>query len=199
VTAVLFFLPAARLSANSAGETPAPQTPVAARSMVQLTLAGVVAIALAGWSVVREPAQLAPDGSVDPDARFVALKPDTWVGSRLPLLDYVEASADLSRSAWLVVLYRPDCDHCQKLLPKLVDRLGDGAGGYRLALIDTSSQTEPSSAAALGVVYGRLPATKQWLVTPPVGIRLVDGQVRKILDRQALDGLITSDSLGLSE
>src|SRR6185295_1910774 len=115
--------------------------------------------------------------SLDPNAKFVVLKPESWVGQTLPVLDYIESPVELRKGKWLVVLYRPDCIHCQALLPLLKKRFDGGRDEQRLALIDISGVQQADWLVENRIASGRLAPNKTWLLTPPVGMILSEGRV----------------------
>ena len=115
-----------------------------------------------------------------------------------------EFPADLARGDWLVVLYRPDCAHCQQLIPELTEHFADiqAADGVppALALIDLSSQANAEWRIPGRIGFGRLSTDWQWFVTPPVSIGLHNGRVNNVRSGRSgvnLTGSSITDALGL--
>ena len=84
----------------------------------------------------------------------------------------------------MVVLFRPDCAHCLRLIPKLRERADRGDGAMRLALLDVSAGTAEGSVmgpVGRSAVFGRMKPGTMWIVVPPVGVELVDGQVQRAI------------------
>jgi hypothetical protein len=149
-------------------------------------MACLLGLPLAAWTVSQSPAHVGGGDLLDEAANFVVLEPETWIGKPLPIMPFIEIDAELGHGKWLVVLYRPDCAHCQRIVPVLRGKFAEFNDGQRLALIDLSGVTESRPIASSPIVVGRLPPTKQWFVTPPVGAYLVAGNVLQILSESDL-------------
>jgi hypothetical protein len=122
-------------------------------------------------------------GEVFGDAEIVILKPETWVGKRFPLLDYIDIGAELSRGAWTVVLYDRACSRCQEVISRyeagLIEFCGD-AGAQRVALVELRGQaagTIPLRATPTGDLRGQLSGARYWVLSVPVTLVLSDGRV----------------------
>lgn len=117
------------------------------------------------------------------DGRTVLLEPETWIGKRFPLLDWIEIDGQLDKGHWIVVLHRPGCPDCEELLRRF-------AGNADIA----SSQSETCVALVtirhqrLGVshipggsrfVQGNLAETREWFVQTPVQIETMEGIVQR--------------------
>lgn len=121
-------------------------------------------------------------GQILGDGRTVLLEPDTWVGKRFPLLDWIEIDASLDRGRWFVVLHRPGCAKCKELLRQFgeldgTDRL---KGAQRLALVsvegvhrDAVSATPKGASFFAGVLNRRF----EWFLSTPTRIVLEQGNV----------------------
>ncbi|MFO0912478.1 MAG: hypothetical protein U0795_05960 [Pirellulales bacterium] len=176
-------------------------------------LAATVALAvgLAARSYLTAPTTLSASGALPQNAQAVALKPETWIGQRLPIANYVELGGDLNEGEWLLVLYRPDCAHCLRIVPRLRDQFlaASDTSPRRLALVDLSAgqaagalsdqtpETAPGQATPR-VVFGRLQPGRRWIATPPIGILINKGVATRLISPAELETW-TNDSPGTSQ
>jgi hypothetical protein len=163
------------------------------RMRVGLASGLVCGIGLAAWAYHQTPAELTP-GALADGAHTVLLKPSSWTGQELPLLGHLQLKANLREGEWMVVLYRPDCPHCLQLLPALRARYARSEAAERLALIDISSGQAPGAVEPEEMadsVFGRLSPQRKWILVngPPVGLRMVEGRVRGVLNADQLHSL----------
>jgi hypothetical protein len=122
-------------------------------------------------------------GEVLASGSIVILKPETWVGNRLPLLDYIDIGRELSRGEWTVVLYDRGCSRCEEVISRYergaIEFCGD-AGAGRVALVELRSQAAgavPLRAMRTGDLRGQLSGARDWVVSVPVALVLSDGRV----------------------
>ncbi len=128
-------------------------------------------------------AAIGDTGEILGDSQFVALRPETWVGRRFPLLNHIDIGGQIAEGQWIVALYRRDCPHCREAIQRL-KALGRGLpaepGGPQVALIEMpryDSAGDSSPFRIDGCAYGRLGATKEWFMETPVEMRIVGGVV----------------------
>lgn len=125
-------------------------------------------------------ASLTSAGSIDTAATFVILEPQQWIGSRFPLLDYVDIKDRLMAGDWFVLLYHHNCSTCQRVLPQVM-RVDSGASGNsrQLALIEVPpyAQGHETPPQAPLWIRGHLAKTIEWFVRTPVLVELRDGVV----------------------
>ena len=138
-----------------------------------------------------QAAMMDDSGDIFGESQFVVLEPETWVGKRFPLLNYIDIGGQLAHGEWVVVMYRADCPKCEDTIPKYEAVFCDLKGGFnspRLALVEMPSQGAPR--AQFGCLdscsCGRLRDTRKWLVTAPLQFILVEGIVTRILDAREL-------------
>lgn len=192
-----------------------PLPPTAGRwswpTNVALGATVALAIGLATRSFLTAPTTLSASSPLPKNAQAVALQPESWIGQRLPIADYVELGSDLNEGEWLLVLYRPDCAHCLRIVPPLRDQFlaASDAAPRRLALVDLSAgqaagalsdqttETAPGQATPR-VVFGRLQPGRRWIATPPIGILLDKGVVTQLLSPAELETW-TNNSPGTSQ
>ena len=118
------------------------------------------------------------------------LRPDEWVGRRLPLFELAKLPGEVESGEWIVILHSRTCDHCREILPELLNQTRDisvtDSSLVRFALIDI----QPGEAMEVdwpNVVSRSLPASHEWFVSPPVALRIRDEMVVGVcLDKQKL-------------
>ena len=58
---------------------------------------------------------------------IIVLEPSKWVGQPLPIAAYLNKRADIIDGRWRVLLVRPNCNHCRKMI---LHSLGDDETGF---------------------------------------------------------------------
>ncbi|KPL25101.1 MAG: hypothetical protein AMJ75_01985 [Phycisphaerae bacterium SM1_79] len=46
------------------------------------------------------------------------LEPETWVGEKLPILEYIDIADQVEKGSWLLLFFRHDCPDCAAAIPK---------------------------------------------------------------------------------
>ncbi|MEZ6119389.1 MAG: hypothetical protein R3C28_22870 [Pirellulaceae bacterium] len=142
---------------------------------------------MAGSSWLRTPSELTALGTVMGDSGLVILRPAEWIGKRLPLASVAHLPDEVLHDEWIVILHSRDCDHCREIVPTLLPRapLADNSASLqvRIALVDVKPG-EPIYPASRTIVSTTLPATHEWFVSPPVAIRIHDGQVTDVCENK---------------
>ncbi len=109
---------------------------------------------------------------------MVLLEPETWVGQRLPLLQYIDARDRLDAGVWTVVLYHRGCPNCRKVIDRL--GCGDTHRTGRVALVEVPEMGRSIKAVSVSnpaFVLARLEPSKEWFVSTPTVLTLKDGIV----------------------
>ena len=117
---------------------------------------------------------------------FVILEPDTWVGKRFPLLEYLDHGDELEVGQWLAVLYVFDCPPCRAHMPDY-ERMARGqdprGDGRRITLIEVPpyapDQWDPVRADTR-CHRVRLASEIEWFVQTPLEVWLRDGLVLSV-------------------
>jgi hypothetical protein len=124
----------------------------------------------------------AVDGTPEVLAEFP--NPADWLGTDLPLLDYLEDAAELSQGGWIVILYRPDCSLCDRALRQLRPIFRDEGQPHRIALINVSSgtrfQVNHSESQHWIDFHTRLASAWRGRIPTPLMVSMVDGKVLKV-------------------
>jgi hypothetical protein len=107
------------------------------------------------------------------------LYPETWVGQRLPLLEYISIGDQLSQGEWTVALYRHNCPRCRAAMRRYrqtAQEMRKNGRGARFALIEVP----PYGSVLEGMtpcIPGRLSDAKYWGIELPCEMTLKDGVV----------------------
>lgn len=111
--------------------------------------------------------------------QVIVLEPETWIGTELPILRFVDIGESLRSGEWLVVLYHHDCSDCQAALPKyalLAKAYRDSGKGRSIALVEIPPfSSDPQDFEACKC--GRLSDSYEWFVVTPTVLHLRDGIV----------------------
>jgi len=167
--------------------------------LISVLVAGPMLAGTLTVVMVRSKSSMLGDEGLIPDhLSVVLLEPETWIGKKFPLLQYIEfdsTSADLSRGNWLVALYRHDCSHCQEVVPVL-GAWAEEKSKIPVAFVEVppcSASSEPLVRDLLQgsgqLAIGRLSNTHRWSVQTPSLIELKNGVVRRKLNLPLPAGL----------
>jgi len=123
-------------------------------------------------------------------SRYEVLEPQTWVGKRLPILEYIDIAESLKEGTWLILLYHYDCPDCARAIPQYEQMARDLQGNedfLRIALIAVPPYGRGPVSENSPCTLGRLPQTKEWFVTTPAVALLTDGRVMSAWEEKAPD------------
>jgi hypothetical protein len=151
---------------------------------VTVSLLALVGAGFGGWNLHRySPARLSGDGLTFADGTVV-LEPDKWVGHPFALSNYIDVGSQIARGDWLVLLYRYDCEHCQRAVPRYAALTATPAGVRQgwpsVALVEIPPYAPAGQELVrpdMLVRAGRLSADHDWFASTPVAVRLNEGQV----------------------
>jgi hypothetical protein len=151
------------------------------RIAVAVIMLGSIAI-LAATIVIASRSQnvLATDLDSMTKRNVIVLEPDKWIGNDFPLTNFIDIGPRLLKGSWIIVLYHHDCPKCQAELQKYSDiallpvNLNNNV---QIAIVEVPPYGSAGSASDIVGEYGRLSASKQWIVTTPAVIRLESGRV----------------------
>jgi len=59
---------------------------------------------------------------------YEVFDPEPWLGSRLPILEYIDVNSPIGKGRWLLLLYNPECYDCQEAIRKF-ELLGSALRG----------------------------------------------------------------------
>ncbi len=121
---------------------------------------------------------------------YEVLEPKTWVGKKLPILEYIDIGEQLRTGNWLVLLYHHDCPDCAVAIPRYEKMGRDFVGNedfLGIALIEVPPYAQGQVSRNSPCVLGRLAAVKEWFVTTPAVVLLKNGQVISAWEAKAPD------------
>lgn len=123
-------------------------------------------------------------------ASYEVLEPKTWIGKKLPILEYIDIADSLKKGNWLILLYHHDCPDCAAAIPKYEKMARDFAGNedlLQIALIEVPPYAQGQARGSSPCVPGRLAAVKQWFVTTPAVALLKDSRVTSVWEETSPD------------
>lgn len=107
--------------------------------------------------------------------------PGHWVGHPFALLDRIDIGDQLTVGQWLVLLYRPGCEMCERLIQEYESAQGCGLESPRqTALIALNRGKAHNSYYYEGFYHGELTRVAELQVHVPLEIVLEDGLVTAI-------------------
>jgi len=132
--------------------------------------------------------------ALNPPARATAsyevLEPQSWVGKKLPILDYIDIGDKVSSGNWLVLFYHHDCPDCAEAIrsyEQMAFNLRGRADFLRIAFIEVPPYGPAFSAASSACAWGRLSSVRQWFVSTPAAVLLRDKKVESAWEAQVPD------------
>lgn len=159
------------------------KTPLTAGGWATLIAVMLGGVAFGAWKIASfSGGKSTGQGLVVVDGVTI-LEPAKWVGHPFTLSDSVDTGQYLASGTWLVVLYRHDCEHCQRAIPRyaaLARRSPAGPATSGVMLVEMPPYADAGQ-QLVGVdspaVQGKLSDKWEWFAQTPVAIRLIDGQV----------------------
>jgi hypothetical protein len=140
------------------------------------------------------PGTLSADGALVGNNSVVVLEPEQWHKRPFPLLGHILIDQDLRVGAWIVVLFRMDCERCRKLIASLDTLEGENETGSRIAFLELppySSRQEVSRISEHSShAYGRVKAEREWFVQTPAIVKMVEGRVTQVMSPAEVSGLM---------
>jgi hypothetical protein len=147
----------------------------------------VLVMTFAGFQIAgnRARSRIKDDGITEFD-HTTLLEPEKWVGKRLVLSKHIDIESTIMKGRWIVVLYRADCEHCRRAIPRyeeLAERREDRDPS--VALIELPPYSSPDGrpiSVNSAARSGRLSDGHKWIVKTPVLLHLEDGKVVMVAD-----------------
>jgi hypothetical protein len=151
---------------------------------VAISLLAIAGAGFGSWDLYRySRARLSNDGLTFADD-LVVLEPKKWIGHPFALANYIDIGPQLASGDWIVLLYRYDCEHCQRAIPRytaLADRsVATPHGHTTIALVEVppfAPAGQELVQSYMPALAGRLAADHDWFASTPVALRLHDGKV----------------------
>lgn len=135
---------------------------------------------------------------------YAVLEPETWVGKKLPILEYIDIGEQLQKGSWVVLFYHYDCPHCAEVIPTYERMARDLTGNeefLQIALIEVPPYGQGPISQNSPCCLGRLADSKEWFVTTPAVVLLGDGKVTSSWEQNVPDldtivqGMLTSQKV----
>ncbi len=154
-----------------------------------------------GWRLaMHEAARLDDLGLASADGSFVVLEPERWADRPFALIHYADLDRVVLEGEWMVLVVRPGCPFCERLLARWPDLAGRFRGedlGRRVALLTIEEPPpieyrETIAAEASGV----LDTSRDWLVETPLIIGLVEGAVVAVVPPADIEAALRSPDKG---
>jgi hypothetical protein len=117
----------------------------------------------------------------------IVLKPEAWIGDRLPILSLISLSDDLAIGRWRIVLYQENCVKCMDAITQYDHQARNHEdslkrGQTALISVPPFSLLSPSPVPSDSPCrVGRLNASSDWFVPTPCEIVMDDGIVVSVI------------------
>lgn len=119
-------------------------------------------------------------------SEYEVLEPKTWISKRLPILEYIDIGMQLEKGRWLLLLYHHNCSDCLEILPQY-GRISHDLVGHenilRIALLELPPYAKSMDTKiffSVSFARAKLNDCKEWFVTTPVLVLMLDGIVQAI-------------------
>ena len=131
-------------------------------------------------------------GGATKSGRPIVLRPETWVGQKLPVLDQLDIGRELTSGHRVVLLDHDNCPHCDEALARFGELARTQKGlQFASVYVPSSEQAGPRTAGEVPYRTGYLEAGPEWLVRTPIHFRLKNGVVTATA--QGADELVARD------
>ena len=150
-------------------------------AVVACLLAGILAVTTTVLAL-REPPAIT--------SSYEVLEPETWVGKRLPILEYIDISKRLEKGSWLILFHRHDCPDCARAIAGYEQMARDLAANedlLQIALIEVPPFGRDPVRRNSSCLLGRLGEEKEWFITTLAVVLLTDRRVESAWQAQAPD------------
>lgn len=124
------------------------------------------------------------------NSSYEVLEPETWVGKKLPILDFLDVGKQLEKGNWVVLFYHYDCPDCVTAIAKYEQMAKDLAGNedfLGIALIEVPPYDNRLLSNHSLCTLGQLSNTKEWFISTPVVALLAEGQVAMVFEDRIPD------------
>lgn len=118
----------------------------------------------------------------------VVLQPSKWIGKPFPLVPFINIGASLSHGTWIIVLFRSNCEHCKRAIPRyeeLAKQSNTKKRAMNIALVEMPPYESQEKAPGLlmGPAFkGRLTDARDWFAQTPMVLLLSEGLVTATLE-----------------
>lgn len=112
-------------------------------------------------------------GQVTADGSTIVMMPETWIDRPLPIADYISGDRGYMTGRWQLVLYHEDCAQCQRLLADLTSTPQQRF----VVMVEVPPNRAAPRQCSQTLQWRKLSDEKDWFVSAPVILNLVDGVV----------------------
>jgi len=157
-----------------------------------LALIAIAGVAFGAWNLGRySPSRLSGDGLTLSDG-IIVLEPEKWVGHPFILVNYIDVGQQLTHGEWIVLLYRYDCEHCQRAVPQYsayAERcLRQNGPNIAFVEIPPFAPHGQELIRQFGSrIRGTLSPDHDWFISTPVAVILHDGSVQAVSEGSAAE------------
>ena len=146
-------------------------------SLPKFAISGLAAL----LTIVISTPILALNKPANVTSSYEVLEPETWIGKRLPILDYIDIGKQLEKGNWLVLFYHHDCPECQKAISackQIAHNNKDNKDFQTIALIEVPPYGKQALIGDMSNIrLGKLANIKSWLITTPVLLKLKESTI----------------------
>jgi hypothetical protein len=103
----------------------------------------------------------------------IVLDPEAWIGSELPIADFIQPSVPLRGAQYLLVLYRENCAQCRQLIGELMRERAN----MPVLLVGVPPRIGQPRPSPENWVWAGLDPSKNWFVETPTLLTISDGIV----------------------
>lgn len=130
---------------------------------------------------------LSDAGEIVGDGKIVVLKPERWVGKRLPVARHIDIGRELSRGVWIVLFVHDGCSACREAVPEyeaLARELSARDGCPKVALVECQPRIDQKHAVlgASTCTRGNLSRAKRWIISTPAALLIDEGKVQTVFE-----------------
>ena len=150
------------------------------------TLPHVAYLAIVFLVITISTVALALNKPATVTSSYEVLEPETWIGKRLPILEYIDIGKQLEKGNWLVLFYHYDCPECQKQLPKiwqLALELRGNEDVLKIAICEIPPYNQESTLRDSYLRVAKLMDKKKWFAETPSMILLRNNHVDLIWNK----------------
>lgn len=121
---------------------------------------------------------------------YEVVKPTTWIGHELPILEYIDIHQQLRSDTWLVLFHHHACPECKEAVSQC-QQMAQGLEGnedfLRIAMVEVPPYGNRPASGTSSMVWGRLAPVKEWFITTPLIALLDEADVKATWEQSVPD------------